>query len=469
MGLLDNIRTWWNRRTAKPLDDGTVERAFNVVPAVSRAMKQGIELWYALYMNEPPWETDCVKPLGIARGIGRELARFTLAEFNVSVSGGPRAEFINDTLQRAAYDFDRTLELGLCLGGVAIRPYVERGQLFLDVCGATAFSPTDFDGNGNATGGVFRETITYNKEKYTRLEYHGFEYGEDGTSVYVVRNKAYKGDTGGGTEIQLNTVPKWADILPEQRIENLEKPLFAYFKNPTSNTIDPSSQVGISVYGTKSTIELLQQADEQWELIRWEFKSGERKVFAEGEAVKAGQFADRLFERGNFTPDGDLFQVFDPAFRDDSLYRGLQYILRLIEDEVGLARFTFSDSEYAANPKTATEIVNAKEKQRKTVKSIQSSFQNTLDGVIYAINAYCDLWNFAPAGEYETAYQWGDGVLNDPDTLRQDMAMDIQRVSAGLMKDVNFVMKWDKVDEETAKAMLPKMEDMATETEEEIE
>ena len=60
-------------------------------------------------------------------------------------------------------------------------------------------------------------------------------------------------------------------------------------------------------------------------------------------------------------------------------------------------------------------------------------------------------------------------MLDDPETKRQDMAMDMQRVAAGLMKPVSFVMKWDGVDEETARKLLPDMEDMTTQPEEELE
>ena len=60
-------------------------------------------------------------------------------------------------------------------------------------------------------------------------------------------------------------------------------------------------------------------------------------------------------------------------------------------------------------------------------------------------------------------------MLDDPETKRQDMAMDMQRVSAGLMKPVSFVMKWDGVDEKTARKMLPDMEDMTDEEQGEVE
>lgn len=459
--------TWLfgNRRTVKPLDDGTVERAFNVTTATSRVMKDSIELWYALYTNNPPWKTDCVKPLGLPGAIGRELTKFALAEFNVTVSGGPRADFINERVQLVLVpQLSKDLELGLCLGGFAMRPYMDaRGTLLVDGTGATAFSPIEFDGTGRAISGVFREVVKVKKETYCRLEYHGF----DENGVYIIRNKAYKGDTGGGTEIDLATVPQWANLADEVKIENIEQPLFAYFRNPSSNDIEPGSQIGVSVYGGEPNAALLKQADEQWERLWWEFESGERKIFSDGNKVSAGQFHDRLFEYGNFTSEGNLFEPFSPEFRHDPLYSGFQWILQRLEYNTGLSFGTISDPQSVE--KTATEILAAKNRQRITVKAIQNALENAIDDVIYAMNAYCDLYGLAPAGEYDVTYNWGDGVLDDPDTIRQDKAMMLQEISAGVSQPWEYRVAFKKETEEEANANLPQMEDMTTEPQEEIE
>ena len=75
------------------------------------------------------------------------------------------------------------------------------------------------------------------------------------------------------------------------------------------------------------------------------------------------------------------------------------------------------------------------------------------------MNAYCDLDKLAPAGEYQAEYNWGDGVLDDPETRRQDMALDASLVNQGLLNDWEFRMKWYGEDEATAKRMLPEQEE----------
>lgn len=110
-----------------------------------------------------------------------------------------------------------------------------------------------------------------------------------------------------------------------------------------------------------------------------------------------------------------------------------------------------------------------KHRQYVTEASIQKSLQSALDDLIYAMNALCDLYGLAPAGEYDVSYNWGDGILDDPETRRQDMALDLQMVSAGLMNDWEYRVKWFGEDEETARKMLPAMAAMVTEGQNEVE
>lgn len=471
MGLIDRLRGLfsgkWNR---KSIPSGVVEEEFGVQPAASRLMEDNQSLWWSMYVNHPPWETCDVRPLGLPGAIGREMARHALTEFSATVSGGARGSYLDEQVQAAAPSFGKALELGLCLGGIALKPYPENGQLLVDTA-STGFLPTRFDGRGRCVGGVFRSLpVRQEKEWFVCMEYHEFQTREDGGSVYVIENRAFRsGQDGGiGAQVPLNTVPAWADLQEHTEIEGLSGPLFAYFKTPQANDIEPESPLGASVYAG-AVADLIRQADEKWEQIEWEYRSGERKIYADEAAADSPDAAkNRLFVYGNYSGGrGDFFLEFSPTFRDDPIYHGFQRILQRIEFNVGLSYGTISDPQSVE--KTATEILSAKHRQYVTERAIQRAFEEALDGLIYAMNAWCDLAKLAPPGAYEAAYSWGDGVLDDPETRRQDMALDMQRVSAGLMRDVDFIMKWEKVDEDTARKLLPGMEDMTDEEQDEIE
>lgn len=465
MWVVDWIRKLFGGKlNRKTTPTGTIEKEFGVYPAVSRKMDENINLWYALYTNNPPWETCDVRPLGIPAAIGRELARYALMEFSVTVSGDDRANFLNQQIELAANDFPKILEWGLCLGGVALKPYPDdKGRLLVDVS-TTGFTPTKFDGTGKVIGGVFKsQPLRQGDNWFVRMEYHDFQTRGDGSTVYVIENKAFSSDQSGsiGGPVELHSVEEWANLSEREEIDGIDRPLFAYFKPPAANNIDPESQLGISVYAG-ATVDLIHQADEQWHLIQWEYKSGKRKIYADG--VDAEQFNDDIFVVGPFTNDGSFFEVFSPEFRDDPLYNGYQNILKQIEFNVGLSYGTISDPQTVE--RTATEILATKHRQRVTEGAIQKAFQSTLDDLLYAMDVWCGFAELAPSGTYKAEYNWGDGVLDDPDTRRQDMAMDVSLVREGLMSRLDFIMKWNKVDEATAKKIIAQID---AETEEDVE
>lgn len=441
------------------------EREFGVSPAVSLTMEQHISLWYAMMVNTPPWQNCDVKAVGLPAAICREVARPTLVEFTANITGSKRADYLNENFQTAKEAFSRALELGLALGGVALKPYIYGDKILVDVTGAAGFQPTKFDPSGRCIGGVFKDKpVKVNGAYYVRLESH-----ELNGTTYTIKNKAYYSDSSGsvGADAQLTTIPEWADIEPEVTIENVDGPLFAYFKPPIANTADSNSMCGMSIYGDAATVELIKQADEQWERLRWEYKSSERKVLMDGTSSTADMFNKRLFEIGPFSPNGDFFQHIEPQIRDDAIYRGFQNTLRRVEFNIGLSYGDISDPQTIE--KTATEIRSSKQRKYVLISSIQAALAHTFDSLIYAMDVYASLYGLAPAGDYEITYDWGDSILDDQETKDKEFARDLQLVSADVMNAWELRAKYFNEDEETAKAALPKMQDMTTEEETEVE
>lgn len=441
------------------------EREFGVSPAVSMTMEQQIALWYAMLVNTPPWQDCNVKAVGLPAAICREVTRPTLVEFTANITGSQRADYLSDGFRLAKENFGKALELGLALGGVALKPYIYGDKLLVDMTGAAGFQPTKFDPTGRCIGGVFRDKpVKVNGKYYVRLESHDLT-----DTVYTIKNKAYYSDSTGsvGAPAPLEVVPEWADIQEEVTIQNMDGPLFAYFKPPIANTADTNSLCGMSIYGDAATVELIKQADEQWERLRWEYKSGERKVLMDGNTSTANMFDKRLFEIGAFTADGDFYQFLNPELRNDAVYKGFQDVLRRIEFNVGLSYGDISDPQTVE--KTATEIRSGKQRKYVLISSIQTSLEHTFDALIYAMDVYATLYGLAADGEYEVTYDWGDSILDDQETKGNEFARDLQLLNAGIMNDWEFRAKYFNEDEATAKAALPKMQDMTTEGQQEVE
>lgn len=441
----------------------TAQKAFDVTPAVSQIMERNISLWYAMYINQPPWATGKVVPVGLPAAICREIARPALSELTVNITGSKRADYLDERFKAASEHFLRNLELGLATGGIAFKPYIYNGMLLVDATSSAAFRPTKFSPAGVCIGGVFREKAVVNGKHYVRMEYHDLT-----GDTYKIQNKAYHSDSSGGVgdKAELTDVPDWADIVPEITIKNLDGPLFAYFRTPQSNNVETDDMAGMSIYGG-AVVDLIRQADEQWERLRWEYESGQRKIFMDVTETAARDFDKRLFEIGPFSRDGKFFERFEPQMRDEPIYRGFQNILKQIEFQVGLSYGTISDPQ--SIEKTATEIRNSKQRMYVTIDSIQKALQHTFDSLIYAMDVYATLYGLAPAGGYEASYDWGDSILDDADAKEKEFVRDAQMLNAGIMNDWEFRMKYFNEDEATAKAALPKMQDMVTEEQEEIE
>lgn len=430
----------------------TIYKSFQVEPAITDDMERALTRWYNMYIDTPVWATGEVKPLGLPKAIAKEFAQVVASEMSVTMDGGPRADYLNEQVSRFISNIQNGVELGVALGGLALKPYVSGKNIFIDATGATAFTPLRFDDGDICVSGVFRsQPVKVDKSYFVKLEFHDFSNG-----LYTIRNKAFRSNSDGicGTEASLADVPDWAGIQPEVHIQNVERPLFGYFTPPAYNNIDTGSNIGVSVYAG-ATENLIQQADEQWARFLYEFVSSERKVIATAEAV-SGKLPggkdnplinDRLFVAMPYDSE-DFFKEFSPALRHTGFYEGLQAILRRIEFNVGLAYGDLSDP--ATVEKTATEVVSAKTRKYNTVNAIETRLKAALENAVYGMNVYATLYGLAPAGEYELYIDFDDSVLTDNDALRE---RDRQDVRDGLMQKWEYRVKWYGEDEETAKAM----------------
>ena len=68
--------------------------------------------------------------------------------------------------------------------------------------------------------------------------------------------------------------------------------------------------------------------------------------------------------------------------------------------------------------------------------------------------------------DVEISIDFDDSIIEDK---QAEFSRDMQLLNAGIMNDWEFRAKWMNEDEATAKVALPKMQDMTTEQEEEIE
>lgn len=401
------------------------------------------------------------------------------------VTDTDRAIFLESQYKKLKRQLRKQLEYGIAKGGLVIKPYVvihdgekkavdDEGKVKVtadiefDFIQADAFYPLAFDASGKITEAAFIQTKTEKDVIYRRLEYHKWT----GNKVQIV-NKAFKstnnqtqGDMSGldlGQEVPLNSVPEWKDLRDTVTVANVDKPLFAYFKMPEANTVDPTSPLGVSGYSR--AVNLIKDADHQYSRMLWEYEAGEMAIDIDRDAMAFKQdgqgkehtvmpvMQERLFRTVDLG-ESDTYQPFAPQLRDAAYIQGLNTILMRIEDVTGLSRGTISDA--AAEARTATELKILKQRSYQTNADIQQALEDTLKDVVYIMNTYCTLYEITKDGDYDVSFEWDDSIITDVDA---ELGKRITLMQNGLASKLENRMWYFGETERQAKEALMKVDE----------
>ena len=398
-----------------------------------------------------------------------------------------RAEYLESQYKKLKKQLRKQIEYGIAKGGLVIKPYVvmnktvnENGddadsdleptvEIEFDYIQADAFYPLAFNASGMITEAAFVQSKVERNQIYRKLEYHKWE-----NNTVTVINKAYKSNnlrsTGEidnadlGEEISLSEVPEWKDIEPKAVVKNVTKPLFAYFKMPEANTIDPSSPLGVS--GFSRAISLIKDADMQYSRLLWEYEAGEMAIDIDRDALrpdvdsngnvtsKPNQLQQRLYRKLDLGSDSDTYYPYAPGLRDTNYISGLNTILMRIEDVCGISRGTLSDSADVA--RTATELKILKQRSYQTNADIQQAIEDAIKDVIYIMNVYSTLYEITPEGEYDVNFEWDDSIMVD---INEEINKRITLMTNGLVSKLENRMWYFGETERQAAEALAKIDD----------
>lgn len=396
-----------------------------------------------------------------------------------------RAEFLESQYKKLKKQLRKQIEYGIAKGGLVIKPYIVTSkstnsdgvdseitpttEIEFDFVQADAFYPLAFNASGQITEAAFVQSKIEKNQIFRRLEYHKWE-----NNVVTVINKAYKsnnlrsnGDIDNadlGEEIKLSEVPEWKDLKDKTVVKNVTKPLFAYFKMPEANTIDPTSPLGVS--GFSRAISLIKDADMQYSRLLWEYEAGEMAVDIDRDALrtdmdnagnehtKQTHLQQRLFRKMDLGSSSDTYYPYAPSLRDTNYISGLNTILMRIEDVCGISRGTLSDSADVA--RTATELKILKQRSYQTNADIQAAIEDAIRDVIYVMNVYATLYEITPEGEYEVSFEWDDSIIVDID---EEINKRITLQQNGLTSKLETRMWYFGETEQQAKEALAKIDE----------
>lgn len=446
----------WLRSLAKKLFPEEVNDSF-----LYDDMDEAMEDWLEIYHDEPFWINDCHnKTLNLGASIASEFARLIMIEFKSEITGSDRAEFLQKQYERLKDVLRIKLEAACACGGIVFKPYVKNGVILPDCITQDNFIPINYDSE-QITGAIFIDQQIKGKLYFNRIEKQSYDYN---TRTHTIESKFFVSrscDTL-GNESDPTKFSVWNNLEPIIKIENVDRPLFAFWRVPFANQVDKDSPLGVSVYSR--AVKLLMEADMQWDRYIWEYHGGELAIDAgddvlrenvNGETKKLSmpKTSDRLFRCLDISEDNSgksFYNVYNPNLRDESYSRGLNEIKRQIEFNCSLAYGTLSNPQNV--DKTAEEIKASKQRSYTAVNDMQTSLQSVLEDYIYACDVMTSVCHLAPAGDYEVSFTWGDGVLEDND---KEQAIQLNEVNSGIRKKTDY-LKWRYgVDEEKANEMLP--------------
>lgn len=448
------------------------EEDFNIQAAEFPEMESLINRCANIYRGAPEWldDEDNIKTINFAKTVCSETARLTTLAIGIQIGGSARATWLQKQINKVYFQMRHWVEYGCAYGTVFIKPNGES----LDVFTPADVMIVDYD-NQEIKGIIFKDSYTVGRKYYTRLEYHRFvETTVDGVTTYpyYVSNRAYvsKSPQSIGNKIDLKQT-KWADLMADTppilkaNGEKLDGPLFGVLRTPQANNVDISTPLGLPVFA--EGIEELGDIDVAYSRNAGEIKDSQKIALLDDRLLMpSGTPVSAMSPRGMenrrnemklphyvknvFGQDEkEFYQEINPQLNTDARLAGINALLSQLSYKCG-----FSSGYFVFNEKTgmvtATQVEADDRRTIQFIKDVRDKLEDCLNGVIYALNVFADLYDLTPVGVYETTYNFGDITYN----REEDRARWWQYVVQGKVPAWLFFVKFEGMTEEDAKAMV---------------
>lgn len=160
--------------------------------------------------------------------------------------------------------------------------------------------------------------------------------------------------------------------------------------------------------------------------------------------MKLPDYIKNIFGEG---PDA-FYQEINPTLNTDTRITGINALLSQLGYKIGFSNgyFVFNES---SGIQTATGVEAEQQRTVQFIKDVRDKLESCLDGAIYAMNVYADLYDLAPVGSYEVTYDFGDILYS----YQEDKARWWQYVSTGKVPFWYYLVKFEGMSEEVAKAL----------------
>ena len=160
--------------------------------------------------------------------------------------------------------------------------------------------------------------------------------------------------------------------------------------------------------------------------------------------MKLPHYVKNVFSAG----PNEFYQEINPQLNTDTRISGVNALLSQLGYKIGFSNgyFVFNES---SGIQTATGVEAEQQRTVQFIKDVRDKLESCLDGAIYAMNVYADLYGLAPVGTYEVTYDFGDILYS----YQEDKARWWQYVSTGKVPFWYYLMKFEGMSDEEARAL----------------
>ena len=426
------------------------KETFGVRPAASAGMDAFIRRCADIYGGRPDWadpDKD-IRTVNFAKTVCSETARLAMLGTKITIGGdSQRAAWLQEQVDALYPRLREWTEKGCALGTVILKPNGEGVELLTP----EQFEAVDVFGDA-ITGAVFvsRAYEATTERWYTRLEYHRFT--ENGT--YEISNRCFLGhsERDPGKAVPIEATP-WAGLDQDAAVQGLDRPLFAVLRMPGGNNIDGGSALGMPVFA--DALEELKDLDVAYSRMTGEVYDSARIELIDDRLLDtpgsrtgkpdAVKLPRQVRKVSGFGPE-EYYQEIDPEIRTDARMVGINALLSQIGFKCGFSNGYFVFNEKSGTP-TATQVESYDRRTIQHVKDVRDKLEGAMEGLLYALDKWADLYDLAPVGQWDVTFDFGDLTYN----REEDRARWMSYVTQGWAPAWYLLQRFEGFSEEEAK------------------
>lgn len=412
--------------------------------------------------------------LGMAKKVCEDWANLLMNEkVKITLDGKEEQKFVEHIFSKNNFyvKANEQQEYKSALGTVAYIPRVV-GQtvggaaqdIMIDYVTVENIFPLSWQ-NGKVEECAFCSVKTVGDKEYAYFQIHV----RDKEKNYEIRNHFFKIEGESLVDVDATNI-KGLESIPAVVKTHRPERQFVIDRLNIANNYDPSVPLGLSVYA--NAIDVLRGVDTAFDSYVNEFVLGKKRIVVKPSAMS---FEDGtpVFDSNEMVfyvlpedvSDKDVITPIDMKLRTAEHNRGMQDQLNLLSAQCGFGEnhYKFDGGSIA----TATQVVSENSALFRTLKKHEIILEDVVKELCRIIIRLGNTaLGFRLNEDVEITVDFDDSIIEDEES---NFNRDARLLQMGIMNDWEFRMKWMNEDEATAKKMLPRMEDMTTEEQDEVE